>query len=435
VPIASSIVSKRTYIARETTPGVRSAPNLWLQGLNIRIVSDSTRGEVRPSGSTLRTSRPLVQNWSTFTIAAGSYLDYNSLLYPLAAMLGLPTTSTPAGGTLSREHAFLFASDGSVARAIFSFAAGYQGGVAEESLRNVFQAFNFTVSRAAAPTIGGNGYGRNLNLSGTLGVNEVQTIATAVGGTPTAGTFTAVYGGGTASIVWNATAGSIATAIAALPGVGTAQIAASGGALPTTPVALTFQGSLANLNVAAIVLDNTGLTGGSYALTTTQPGGVTAVPVRAIQAPEWDIYMDPTPGAIGTTRVRPYTAAFTFSGLTNPDWVIDSTTPSYDDDVLQVPTVTLNLVLRNDAAARVLYAALLAGATYYVRLDAIGPVIEGALRYEFRLDVAVQADANLGQFGDDGGSETIPLPLTIIADSTFNAGGFAALLRNTLLGI
>lgn len=432
----NSTVSKRTYIARESVSGTRQPPNLFLEGLNLKVMPNSTRGEVRPSGSTMRTARPKVQDWSTFSIADGSYLDFNSALYWLSAMLGMPTTTTPGGGTISREHAFTYAADGLNTRPTFTFATGYRGGSAEEAVRNVFQSINFGFSRTAAPTIGGSGFGRNLDLDATLGVSEVNVLTIDA----TDGTFTVAVDGGssTSAVAENATAGTLQTAVEALSNVaaGGVDVVITGSA--GGPYTFTWQpdGAFGNTDVV-LTADGTSLTGGGHSatVTTTQAGGITTIPVKAVQAPELDVWLDDVVGDIGTTKIRPYSGEFTFSGLVNPDWVIDSDLESYDEEVLQVPDLTLNMVLRNDATARALYADLLDGATYYMRVRALGPVIEGSIPYELRMDCAVVADENIGQFGDEGGAETMPFPLTIVSDSTFASGGFSALLRNTLTGL
>lgn len=429
--MAQSIVSKLTYLAKETTPGTRAAPNKYLQGLNLRLVKNTTRGMVRPSGSLLSAARPKIQDWSTFAIADGSYLDYNSLIYCLAAMLGNPVTTTPGGATNAREHAFLFDPSGANSRPTFSMASGYRGGTAEEALRCVFQAFNFGFSRSGAPTIGGNGYGRNLNFSAALGVNHVATVT--ISGGPTGGTFTITVNGQTTSgIAYNAAAGTVQTALEALSNVDSGDVSVAGSA--GGPYTLTFGGDLANVLVT-VSADGSSLTGGSSpdaVAATTQAGGITTVPVKAIQAPEWDVFIDDSAGAIGTTQVDVYSGAFNFGGLTNPEWVVNSQLGSYKGDILQVPDVGLDLVLPNESAARTLLSSLDGGATKYVRFRALGPEIESGQDYEFRIDCAVQADENLGQLGDEGGSETIPFPLTVLTDSSFASGGLQALVRNVL---
>ncbi len=429
----ASIVSKRTYIARESVVGTAQPANKFLEGLNIRINSNTTVGDVRPSGSTMSVDRPLIQNWSTFTLADGSYLDYNSALYLFSALMGVPTTTTPVGGTLSREHAFAYSADGLNTRPTFTVVSGYRGGTAEQTVRNVFQSIGFGFSRTAAPTVSGSGYGRIMDLSASVGVNEIQSISTA-SGTITAGTFTATLNGGTVSILWNANAGSIAGAIGTLPGVGgTANVTVTGGSLPATPATITFSGgTIANSNVPAIVVSSAGLTGGTLQVTEVQAGGITTVPVKSVTAPQWSVYIDAIGGTVGTTKFRPYTCEFAFGGLVNPDWVIDAATTSYDDDILQVPTLTANVMMRNDTAARALYASCLAGDSQLMRFEAVGPVIEGVLTYLLRVDMAVKVEANVGQFGDQGGSETMAFPFVLISDSTVLSGAFTGLIRNVL---
>lgn len=105
------------------------------------------------------------------------------------------------------------------------------------------------------------------------GANEVQTVT--ITGTPTGGSFTLTLDGATTgAIAYNATASAVATAVAALPNVGTGNVAGGGGALPGTPVTLTFQGSLAKRNVNQMTAASS-LTGGTnpaVAVTTTTAG-------------------------------------------------------------------------------------------------------------------------------------------------------------------
>lgn len=432
----ASIVKKLTYLGREGSPGTGVAANKYLQGLNLRLIGNNTRGQVRPSGSLLETDSPEIQDWSTFSIAAGSSLDYNSLLYILAGAICVPTTSTPGGATNAREHAGIFLPDGSAARAAYTMITGYRGGTAEKSIRNVFAAFGFTFSRTAAPGISGTGYGRNLDFSATLGVDEIQTFTiNATGGTFDGSCLGTAFTG----YAWNISAATLQTNLRALAGVGGANLTVTGGPGGTAPLVITFIGTKANTDVALITIDSTNLTGGSHTGTVveTQKGGITTVPVKAIQAPELDIFVDDTAGAIGTTKVRHYSGEFTLGGLTEPDWVVDSDLPSYEDDVVLVPTLTFNLVGRNDANFRTLRSDLKAGATKYLRFraQAAADSIESGQRHLFQMDMAVKARENIGQLGEDGGRETLPLPLKIVSDSTFASGGFSYLLRNALASL
>jgi hypothetical protein len=123
--------------------------------------------------------------------------------------------------------------------------------------------------------------GRNMVESGVLmssaallgGANEQQTVT--VTGTPTGGNFTLTFNGATtANIAYNAAASAVVTALEALPNIGPGNVSATGGALPGTPVVVTFQNQLGRQNVNAMTAAHT-FTGGTspaIAVTTTTAG-------------------------------------------------------------------------------------------------------------------------------------------------------------------
>lgn len=110
----------------------------------------------------------------------------------------------------------------------------------------------------------------------TIPQNEVQTLT--ITGTPTGGTFTLTYSGQTTSaIAYNASASTVQTALIALSNLDVGDVVCTGGNLPGTPVVMTFGGTLANTNVAAIT-STSSLTGGTsptITITETVKGGNT----------------------------------------------------------------------------------------------------------------------------------------------------------------
>lgn len=107
----------------------------------------------------------------------------------------------------------------------------------------------------------------------TGGVSEQQTIT--VTGTPTSGTFTLTYDGATtANIAYNASAANVVSALELLPNIGPGGVTATGGALPGTPVVVTFAGNLANQNVSQMTAAHAfgGGTTPAIAITTTRAG-------------------------------------------------------------------------------------------------------------------------------------------------------------------
>jgi hypothetical protein len=92
-------------------------------------------------------------------------------------------------------------------------------------------------------------------------VNEVQTLT--ITGTPTGGDFTLTFDGQTtAAIAYNANSAAVQAALEALSNIGVGDVTCGGGALPGTPVTITFSGAYAARDVPLITADDAGLTGG-----------------------------------------------------------------------------------------------------------------------------------------------------------------------------
>jgi len=107
------------------------------------------------------------------------------------------------------------------------------------------------------------------HVVGPAGTQDVQTLGYT--GTATSGTFTLTYGAQTtAAIPFNATAGQIQTALAALSNIGDNDIACTGGPLfqGAATVVCTFDGSL-NGTTTAITATSTSLVGSSPIVTVT----------------------------------------------------------------------------------------------------------------------------------------------------------------------
>lgn len=133
----------------------------------------------------------------------------------------------------------------------------------------------------------------SVTTSGSAAASEGQTVT--ITGTPTGGSFTLTYAGQTtAAIPYNASATEVADALRALSNLSSGDIAVTGGPGPGTPYIVTFQGSLANTNVAQMTATGS-FTGGSapaVAVTTSTAGvapsgraGGTTLAVTALSGP------------------------------------------------------------------------------------------------------------------------------------------------------
>lgn len=132
-----------------------------------------------------------------------------------------------------------------------------------------------TTTSASGPHFWGGAANWSGGADPTSGVCEVQTLT--ITGTPTGGDFTITYAGQTtAAIAHNANAAAVQAALVALSNIAVGDVVCTGGALPGTPVVITFGGLLGYQNVAlATTTDSlTGGTAPASAITTTTPGSV-----------------------------------------------------------------------------------------------------------------------------------------------------------------
>lgn len=121
---------------------------------------------------------------------------------------------------------------------------------------------NRSVAAAKHATIGTSGILIATTVAGSAdpAVDEVQTLT--IQGAPTGGTYTITYSGQTTSaLAFDAVAATILAALEALSNLAPGDVVVTGGPLHTTPVVLTFGGTLAATNVDAVTASGTSLTG------------------------------------------------------------------------------------------------------------------------------------------------------------------------------
>lgn len=118
--------------------------------------------------------------------------------------------------------------------------------------------------------------------AGVDGVNEVQAITK--NGTVTSGTFTITFGGDTTpAIAYDATAAVIELNLETLDSIPQGECTVAGGPISSTPVSLTFSGSLGKTDLAQITVDSGSLVGGgTYDPSTTTPGVAEVTEVQTI---------------------------------------------------------------------------------------------------------------------------------------------------------
>ncbi len=433
--MARSIVNQDALIKQESTPGTPNTTGMKrLAGFRIRPMWTAENQDFRSQGS------KVIDTIQSLTEGGGASVDgiqdFNALTYVLASRFCLPTTVTPSGGTLSREHVFFPTAIGADSKATFTINYG-DDTEAIQLAYAIFNALGLTVQRGAL--------GLTTSLMSkqpttgiTMGNNERQTIT--ITGTPTGGDFeiTRPETGQSVVIAYNANAAAVDTALETLYGVG--NITTGGGGLPGTPVTVDFTGAFARRNVGLMTVDDSGLTGGTTpeVTITETTAGPTEIASAPIPARSYDIYADDTWADLGTTKLTAcYQADATFGDKFVPDRPINSTITSFES-LLEGENQEHSgrFVLGFDSTAQDwVDATWTDGATKFIQWLVEGPVIEGAINYLFELNAAIRI-RNPGELSAAPASPALVLPFdaSIVRDRT-SGNAFSARLINTITAL
>jgi len=252
-------------------------------------------------------------------------------------------------------------------------------------------------------------------FSGTSMANDVQTITIAA----TAGTFTLTwtdpYGVShtTGTISFNATGATVQTALLAEGmGLNTGDVTVTGAA--SGPWIATFAGRFANLFIAPLTFNDSGLTGTTLpflSVVHTTSGGLTLLQ-KCLEF-EWAL-----------------------TGRFLPEFTIKADDLSWTDFVETAPKHELTLVVEHDSIAAGYMTEMRAKSTRYIRLANIGPEIEHVTtnhyNYWFRMTWAFKFIAD--DRADSGGvyADTFKMEPVIDVNIPNDANGNSAILEGLL---
>lgn len=144
-----------------------------------------------------------------------------------------------------------------------------------------------------------------------------------------------------------------------------------------------------------------------------------------------DVYLDPTSGAIGTTKLtRDFNAVWRYTDGRVPVWPINSTLSSFGADVETEPTSQMTIRVAADSQGMGLLATYArTGAPAYLRFAAIAPAAYGfagatTAPYQLLIDMAGKVSA-VDNFGDDEeGVKVVEYTFDSYYDTAWASGQF-----------
>lgn len=136
---------------------------------------------------------------------------------------------------------------------------------------------------------------------------------------------------------------------------------------------------------------------------------MTATPTAITQEPilptDIDVYMDPTSGALGTTKLtRVLKASWKISDRWGTLWPLNTANSSFAAHVETEPKSEIKLLVEADTAGMAFLTNLRAGSTSFLRISCTSPDLAGntTQKYQVILDQAVKV-SDVAEFSDEDG--------------------------------
>jgi hypothetical protein len=150
---------------------------------------------------------------------------------------------------------------------------------------------------------------------------------------------------------------------------------------------------------------------------------------------QWDVYLDPTFGAIGTTKiVTAYDIGFAVGTKYAPFYALNSSNGDNMADEAEIPhDINGMFAMMHDAQSRSLFAGLLNNDVVYLRYVATGAILEGVTRQKIQFDIAAQLFINEDD-ADENGTLGQPYGFDSVYDSALG-GHWKATVINSVASI
>ncbi len=172
-----SFATQQTRLIPETTYGVTpGSPAIYqVNGFGVIPTNVFETETVRPAGQILPSGVTI--NDESVTGSIEGEPDYNGLYFPLRSMFGAATTTTPTGGTASRQHVFTWDGKTPLVPKSYVHEWGETGaGNSQRSNGFIFNALSIGGSREGGFDLGGAGIGVAATMGATFTVGTVTQV-------------------------------------------------------------------------------------------------------------------------------------------------------------------------------------------------------------------------------------------------------------------
>jgi len=167
----------------------------------------------------------------------------------------------------------------------------------------------------------------------------------------------------------------------------------------------------------------------------TMTSTATAIALVPILPKQLTVYSNATSGSLGSSTLgRIISGEFALTNKYSPLWVVNAANTSWVTHVDIEPTATFRITTEADAAGMAHLTNARAGTTEFIRLQAIGDVIEaGTITYRMTLDMACKVES-VSTFKDDQGVYAIDYTYRIVHDASWGKA-LSLVLTNSLTAL
>jgi hypothetical protein len=144
----------------------------------------------------------------------------------------------------------------------------------------------------------------------------------------------------------------------------------------------------------------------------------TSLPEAQILPTDLDVYVDPTFGALGTTKqTRVLEASWSIGDRFNPVWVLNSANSSFVAHVESEPSAQMTVMVEADTQGMAYLTNARAGSTRFVRIKGTSPILAGATTepYSISIDGACKV-SEPGDFSDEDGVYAMEWTMDLVHD-------------------
>jgi hypothetical protein len=166
---------------------------------------------------------------------------------------------------------------------------------------------------------------------------------------------------------------------------------------------------------------------------TATPTEVEMIPVHNDQ---WNVYSAATGAGLtaGTKFNNMYSVGLSFGDILATEYTLNSANSSFNSLYInEDPSFEWNMTLAADATSEGFLASMRAGTKSFIRLQALGPIIEDAFTYEITIDMCVTV-TDFDQYDSEDGMYVLPISFSLAYDATWGKS-MNILVRNNIAAL